>query len=460
MEKKMRKIVALVMAMAVILSLAACGGNSAPETTAAPAAETEAAEPAAETEAPGTEAAEASDEPVLISILDYNTEGTLGAAMEEIQAKFTELHPNVSFEYIAMDSNDMLTVFQNRVVAGDAPNICQAKPRTIKQYIEAGYVMDLSEYDDLIGGINPDLLAETEVGGKYYGVPFDGQVKGVFYNVRMFEEAGVSVPTTWDEFVAVCDAFMDKGTYPFMVPLNGANTVFHFFDSYATVSAHVRGEDSIFTQSESGEIKLADSELAKEWFKILAKLTTYKAPDDGNRTQGDAVAGFGVGERPMMICGGWSVGDILAAAADAGSTDEFGFFPFPWSNNPEENLLWFGCDDVFIIGADCPNPEMTREYVKFLSSGEGQAIWTAAAKCYSAAADAAVDTSAYKHLADIDAYVSAGKVVSKADVPDDDGEALTTLKTAIHTFISEGKTEADIDQTLSDLDEELSYIAQ
>ena len=35
----------------------------------------------------------------------------------------------------------------------------------------------------------------------------------------MFEENGIEIPTTWDEFIAVCDTFKEKGITPLNFPL-------------------------------------------------------------------------------------------------------------------------------------------------------------------------------------------------------------------------------------------------
>lgn len=64
----MKKLIALLLVLAMALTLAACGGETAPETTAAPA-ETEATEAPAETEA--TEAAEAPAGDVKVSVFWY-----------------------------------------------------------------------------------------------------------------------------------------------------------------------------------------------------------------------------------------------------------------------------------------------------------------------------------------------------------------------------------------------------
>ena len=54
--------------------------------------------------------------------------------------------------------------------------------------------------------------------GDWFGLPNYGEYVYVFYNKAMFDEAGVSVPTTLEEFEDVLQTFVDQG----IVPLAGA----------------------------------------------------------------------------------------------------------------------------------------------------------------------------------------------------------------------------------------------
>lgn len=56
-----------------------------------------------------------------------------------------------------------------------------------------------------------DLTGSDELNG----LPFSSNASGVIYNKAMFAEAGVTVPTTWDEFMAVAQKFKDSGKNAF-----------------------------------------------------------------------------------------------------------------------------------------------------------------------------------------------------------------------------------------------------
>src|SRR6478752_5190552 len=50
--------------------------------------------------------------------------------------------------------------------------------------------------------------------GDWYGVPNYGEFVTVYYNKKMFQDAGLEVPKTYDDLVKVMDAFVAKGVTP------------------------------------------------------------------------------------------------------------------------------------------------------------------------------------------------------------------------------------------------------
>ena len=55
----------------------------------------------------------------------------------------------------------------------------------------------------------------TLYNGKRYLVPFNYHYAGMFYNTKVFADAGVTeMPATWDEFLALCEMFKGKGVTP------------------------------------------------------------------------------------------------------------------------------------------------------------------------------------------------------------------------------------------------------
>ena len=87
----MKKLFALLLVAIMALSMVACGADKT-ATTEAPKTDAPAAPTATQAETT------VSDEPVTIHCLHYMVEGEKSAGFEKIQAAFSELYPNVTFE--------------------------------------------------------------------------------------------------------------------------------------------------------------------------------------------------------------------------------------------------------------------------------------------------------------------------------------------------------------------------
>ena len=55
------------------------------------------------------------------------------------------------------------------------------------------------------------------IGGKQWGIPYTYYQWGVYYRKDLFEANGISVPTTWDEFVAACATLKAAGITPITI---------------------------------------------------------------------------------------------------------------------------------------------------------------------------------------------------------------------------------------------------
>ena len=100
--------------------------------------------------------------------------------------------------------------------------------RISKNWIE--WTADLTDLAEAAGYADNSYAVfndqATEWAGYLPCITEQPNVGGVFYNQDLFEEAGVEVPTTWDEFLDVCKALKDKGIQP--MALDSAYASFFF----------------------------------------------------------------------------------------------------------------------------------------------------------------------------------------------------------------------------------------
>lgn len=116
-------------------------------------------------------------------------------AKRDALAKMIEVyqkdHPNVKVDIETVNSSSYLASYKNYIAAGDMPDILFGKPQNLTEFVKAGYFKDLAN-EDYMTDVLSILKDECTVNGGVYGFPIDAQVKGVFYNKKMFADAGAA----------------------------------------------------------------------------------------------------------------------------------------------------------------------------------------------------------------------------------------------------------------------------
>ncbi|MDK1082262.1 MAG: extracellular solute-binding protein [Anaerolineae bacterium] len=213
-----RKLSLIVLLTTVALVVAACGGAA----TEAPAADTTDAPEAVATEAMAMEkvAGECNVEPpaeaVEVNVLHWPFE-SIDFLVAEIK-KCDDVE-NITVNVQALDFTAVIEQVNLALSAGDASpfDILHGTSAEFSVWGPNGWVMPL---DDLIAKYSDEYdLTDIPAGafsgasfeGQVYGIPLIGDSQVIAYRSDVFEAAGISVPTTYDEIIAACGALADQG---------------------------------------------------------------------------------------------------------------------------------------------------------------------------------------------------------------------------------------------------------
>lgn len=448
---------ALVLAGLMAVSVMGCSADSGnkeiSDTAGQTVAESGTAAKAAESGKDGGAEAAAGEE-VTIRLVHYMGEQTKRDALDAMLAAFSEAYPEIKVDVEVVASSSYIATYKNYIAAGEAPDIMFGKPQTMQEFVEGGYFMDLTGAECL-KNVLPMLVEECTVNGGVYGFPIDAQVKATFYNKKMFEEAGVKVPETKDEFFQVCDTFMEKGTYPFVHPYNFIHGVFHEMDSFFTSMAAATGNEQVWMDSQNGVKELSGNETVVEALEMFSKFASYKDAGDTAVDQTQGIQNFAAGQRPMYINGGWLMGDVMAASPDG----EFGMFPTPWSDDPQQNKLWVGIDDVFIVSSQTEHKDEVMTLLSFFANEESSRTWMNTAKLMTSNTTVSTD-EADAFIKEIKSYIDNDKIVSKGLVPDYTSEFSTAFRTKLQEFVTLDDSQRDVTKLLKEVDDEIAAIRQ
>lgn len=193
----MKKLLSALLASALALSLlAGCGGNGGTSGTGAPA---NGSNPG------GSGATSAADlkGDLVFAIWDNNLLEYIEA--NDMEAKFQEIYPNVNVEVEKIkDDSEYWNSMKMRASANQLPDVMFNKPFTLSRFQD--YLLDLSGTEACK---NNTLAQGYAINGKVLGIPMTAGYEYVYYWKDMFQEAGVEVPTTWEELKDVAKKLQD-----------------------------------------------------------------------------------------------------------------------------------------------------------------------------------------------------------------------------------------------------------
>ncbi|HEX6785796.1 MAG TPA: extracellular solute-binding protein [Acidimicrobiales bacterium] len=344
--------------MAGILGLAACGSSSkdsgAAGTTAAPSPESNA--PAASAAAGTT------------IRLWLNGEDTKQELVDYAIAEFKKQHPEADVKFERQQWTGIVEKLTTALSSSDSPDVVELGNTQAQAFEAAGALADLSAQKAELGG--DDLLQSlVEAGtydGKFYGVPYYAGARIVVYRTDLFEKAGLSVPTTLDEFIAAgVKLKQDNAATP-----NFSGIYFPGKYWYAALP---------FIWQEGGDIAVQED---GTWKGTLASPASVKgldmvkkimdeasgAPKDGDESK-DYVA-FCNGEVGMLMGPGWKLGQILNEKDGCPAmADKVGAFALPGTAAGTTAPAFLGGSNL-AISAKSEHQDLALDLLKIMS-GKG-----------------------------------------------------------------------------------------
>ena len=363
----MKKIMALVLVLVMIFALCACGQ------TASTTTETQSAEGTASTET--ASAGEVKD--VEITVFHYMTQTTKQAGLDAVETAFAEAHPeyNITWNNVFYNQGtDYFPQLQTALASGDQPEIMMGNPGLYPDLVEQGFVADLSD-NETIKSLNLPSgdLGDVSADGKIYGFPIDFKTWGVFYNKAIYNELGLSEPTTYTELLDNCQKIADAGIDPWAHAFGDA--VFGDIEmrNYVWPSALAAGDSDIFESLMNGSKKLTDYSYIADGLEAWAERLAWMRDDAMTNDQNAALEVFTSGQAAMMYFGSWGIGDLEAMIE--GTDFEYGFFVEPIDDNGSAKMN-VQVDQSFMVNPNAENYEIAVEFMEYWVT-QGAGSWSA-----------------------------------------------------------------------------------
>jgi raffinose/stachyose/melibiose transport system substrate-binding protein len=272
----------------------------------------------------------------------------------------------VEIQFKPTNPPDYNATLRLQLEGGTGPDLMFARSYdTGNELFKLGYFSDVSDLKGLKenfteGNRSPWMTPD----GKSFAIPLAAVIQSVYYNKDIFEKQGLQIPTTWEEFLAVCDKLKKAGITPIA---NGLGEEWDINECFmmGILPGFVGGRDGRLAY-EAGKSGFNDENMIKA-FQAMADVAKYCPKGFEALTYNDSNALFATGKAAMYADGSWSL-------------DTFKSVPFKWGNFAfpapagKPAAICFHADAGMTMNAHTKFPAESKSFLEWLCSPEGAAV--------------------------------------------------------------------------------------
>ncbi|MBE6723399.1 MAG: extracellular solute-binding protein [Ruminococcaceae bacterium] len=277
---------------------------------------------------------------VTIELFEYKREAV--ATFEKMAAAFNKENPGINL--IVSSPNDAMTVLKTRLIKNDTPDIIGiGGDINYSNLLDADMLEDVSDYQGLknIKSVYKEMDKNLELVPKTgtYAIPYAANASGILYNRKIFKQNGWSIPTTWEEMMALCKKMQDANITPFYFALKDSWTALAPWNAIAV---------DLVQPNITQQVNLGSTTFSKAYSEVAEKekvLLQYGQKDVFAYGYNDACTAFAKGQSAMMPIGSYAVPQIKTVNPNM----DIDSFVLPASSDASKNKLNSGNDLQFSI---------------------------------------------------------------------------------------------------------------
>ena len=355
-----KKTLSLAMAGITALSLTACGGGNSE--TAAPAGQGDSKQTTAES-------AQAEGEQKVITFMHRFPDEPYNTFINTKLAEYEQMHPDIKFNIISAQNQEYKEKIKIVVGSEDTPDIFFSWVGDFtERFIREDLILDLTPYLEADpewkdSFIESQLEQYVNADGMQYGIPFRLDCKLFFYNKAIFDEHNLTVPTTWDEFINVCETLKAAGITPISFGNQEPWSASHYIGTLNQICVpdEVREKDY---NPKTGEFTDPGYVEALQYYQQILQYTN----DNPNGVKPDMGRTNFIMEQSAMYYA--ELIEIPYIKADNAEM-EFGMFNFPKIEGAKGNQdILTGVPEGFVVSSKTKYPDECVEFLKWFLGKE------------------------------------------------------------------------------------------
>ena len=340
-------------------------------------------------------------EEVTIRMIESLTSPERTALLQSFADDFHELHPNITVELISPPLENADQKITQMMQASQPLDIVEVREQTIQQYINNGWIADMSDYLtnwdewDTLTQATKDYIYRYD--DKAYFIPYGFYQRALFYRKDWLESTGLDVPTSWQEIHDTGVELAKTGNNAYGWTFRGGSGGYFYLEmvlwsyvGYDNLADPYTG--SYFLKDQDGKTIFTTDE-AKEALEFYKSLYTDCSPTDSIQWGfSEMVQGFVGGTTGMII----QDPEVIATFSSDMDESEWGITTMPVG--PTGQAIFPNSPAGWGLTSYSEHQEEAMEFIKYLSSAE---VNTEFAKSYST-------IPIHSTAADIDEYFKTG----------------------------------------------------
>jgi len=297
-----------------------------------------------------------SSSPRIIPFFTTENDPSQLAVLQTLIAEYQSQHPNIEVDIVMASPASRGRRLISALASGADLGIFEVEPTLMPQWVDSGYLLPL---DDLVTNIGADDFVAGSLyqqNGQVYALPYAASVYGLWVRKDLLAQAGLPVPTTYDELLNAARVLTKDGMYGIALPAGQNIATVNYF--------------SVFLWQNSGDYFSCDGTVtfgepqALTAVKRWAELAQYAPPGYSTWSYREQIDAY-LNQRVAMSMYGGRLGVQMNETHPELAEKTAVVFP-PFGDVKVTLGVW----NRFAIAAGTKNQQEAKDFLQWLVSGD------------------------------------------------------------------------------------------
>lgn len=317
------------------------------------------------------------DKEILSMMLNGSASDAYVEGYQKIIDEFNKTNEfGVMIEPEFVSNSDYKTKLTTMMASDSAPDIIFTwELGYLENFVNGDKIVNLQEYLDADPewkeSFNSGTLEQETYDGDVYGIPTAQCMAVMYYNKAIFEENGLSVPTSYEEYRKVCDILLENDITPVALA-STADDAWLVSQYIQQLSDGIAG-NTLFEGIKDGSGKWNDEAMvqAAELFREEVERGYFEEGFTGV-SGSEAEALFQTGQAAMYFNGTWEISNLDNTAV-CQVAEDVSCFAMPAVKEEYTNVSVGSLDNSFAVTKNCKNVEAAVGLLKYWTNAENAA---------------------------------------------------------------------------------------